>query len=457
MAELASTARPAEPQVLPTPKCIPRLGVRKLPSKRQAIIADIEDSAPCFSKEQAAVIRGDLLTWYTAHHRKLPWRFTQDSSISQDLRQRRAYATWVSEVMLQQTRVATVIDYFNRWMNKWPTVRDLASATQEEVNSVWAGLGYYRRARFLLEGAKQIVEVHEGLLPSSSKQLQKIRGIGRYTAGAIASIAFDQPVPVVDGNVVRVLCRLKAISNVPRTSSTMEILWTLAEQLVDDKRPGDLNQALMELGATICSPTSPQCLHCPLKETCVGYKLSQETQNTRNPVQVTDYPMKAVKPAPRQEYVAVCVLEKSVISGYDTDSFELDATDSCLLLVRRPKTGLLAGLWEFPSASLESDNPSLKACRAAIDKYLESILGIRANSESELVIERKLVGAYKHVFSHIHMHMKIEWMRIHVDKKGIPYYNYFTLPSAFALVKRVIKKTVGGFERESVTLLFITV
>ena len=176
------------------------------------------------------------------------------------------YATWVSEIMLQQTRVETVIRYFLTWMERFPTIEALASASAEEVNSVWAGLGYYRRARMLHEGAQHVVRELGGRLPRTVPELLKIKGVGPYTAGAIASIAFAQAAPVVDGNVIRVFSRLHAIDGDPAT--LLKPSWKLAEHLLDRSRPGDYNQGLMELGATVCTPKSPKCGECPLQNQC---------------------------------------------------------------------------------------------------------------------------------------------------------------------------------------------
>ncbi|KAG6543097.1 hypothetical protein Mapa_015346 [Marchantia paleacea] len=251
----------------------------------------------------------------------------------------RAYEVWVSEMMLQQTQVATVIEYYRRWMEAWPTVHHLAQASQEEVNTLWAGLGYYRRARFLLEGAKQIVKESTGF-PRSLKELREVPGIGSYTASAISSIAFQKPVPLVDGNVTRVLSRLRAIPYNPKSQSTVKLLWSLAEELVDAKRPGDLNQSIMELGATVCTPTSPSCFSCPVSSHCKA--LSLESRSLKL---VTDFPIKVAKLPRREEHVAVCVLE--VLNKVTEDEAKVSQTDSYILLVQRPKQGLLAGLWEF--------------------------------------------------------------------------------------------------------------
>ena len=179
-----------------------------------------------------------------------------------------AYATWVSEIMLQQTRVETVIEYFERWMRRFPTVHALAAASSEDVNAHWAGLGYYRRARFLHEGAKRVVATMRGELPSTAEALKQIPGIGEYTAGAIASIAFDQQAPIVDGNVIRVMARLRALAVHPKHKLGLRLIWELAADLVQGERPGDLNQALMELGATVCTPKSPACGACPVADVC---------------------------------------------------------------------------------------------------------------------------------------------------------------------------------------------
>lgn len=390
-------------------------------------VADIEDCLSVvtdFREEDVLAISKCLIEWYDGNHRVLPWRSAEGDEHS------RAYAVWVSEVMLQQTKVATVVSYYNRWMDRWPTLHHLAQASQEEVNDIWAGLGYYRRARYLLEGAKEIVEKQGGVFPETLENLKKVPGIGNYTAGAIASIAFKQAVPVVDGNVIRVLCRMKAISANPKLSTTVKRLWELASQLVDPKMPGDFNQALMELGATICTPTSPTCSSCPVAEYCNALAIVRKYDSkNKHDVQsqsivynvieavttpsVTDYPMKVLKPMPREEFTAVCVVEMSP----DNVNENLLCTSSdrnSFLLVKRPQKGLLAGLWEFPSVLLSGLNLSLNERKAAMDQYLKSSLGIQTSQGTCKEILRKSVGEYIHVFSHIRLHMYIEWMVLHV-------------------------------------------
>ncbi|CAD6270252.1 unnamed protein product [Miscanthus lutarioriparius] len=355
--------------------------------------ADIEDLAPAVPGAAApgaaapAALRAQLLRWYDVHRRDLPWRCASGSE------EERAYAVWVSEVMLQQTRVPVVVGYYERWMARWPTVRSLAAATQEEVNEIWAGLGYYRRARFLMEGAKQIME--KGVFPCTASALREVHGIGDYTAGAIASIAFNEVVPVVDGNVVRVISRLYAIADNPKESSTVKRFWELAGQMVDPLRPGDFNQAMMELGATLCSKTKPGCSECPVSSHCQALALSHE-----NSVRVTDFPRVVPKAKPRRDFAAVCVVQ--IAQGLEEE---------------RPEEGLLAGLWEFPLVLVDEGKTDLLNRRKAMDKYLSKLLNIDIGQKS-VVIFREDIGEHVHVFSHIRLTMHVELMIINI-KDGV--------------------------------------
>jgi len=204
-------------------------------------------------------LRRELLEWYARNRRDLPWRRSQDS-----------YAIWVSEIMLQQTRVAVVVDRYQAFMERFPTLVSLALAPEEDVLALWSGLGYYRRARMLHKAAQFVADHHHGNLPATSEQLRLLPGIGVYTAAAIASIAHGEFVAVVDGNVERVLCRLSGWEEAGRTggAALRRKIEALAAELVDPQRPGDFNQAMMELGATVCTPRSPQCLVCPLAGNC---------------------------------------------------------------------------------------------------------------------------------------------------------------------------------------------
>jgi A/G-specific adenine glycosylase len=225
--------------------------------------------------------RSLLLSFYDKHKRSMPWRESRDP-----------FSIWVSEVMLQQTRVETVIPYYQRFLDRFATVRALAEADEHDVLALWSGLGYYRRARMLHAGAKHVVREHAGAVPADIDALKKIPGVGDYTAGAIASIAFDLREPVLDGNVERVLSRLTAMKGDPRAKTQRNELWALARRFADSPRAGDVNQALMELGATVCTPTSPRCLLCPMRAHC---KASGEGEPER-------YPEKAPKKAPRTEH-----------------------------------------------------------------------------------------------------------------------------------------------------------
>ncbi|XP_075490173.1 adenine DNA glycosylase isoform X2 [Primulina tabacum] len=367
---------------------------RSEPTYKDAVeITDIEDID--FSAGEVDKIRDSLLEWYDGNRRDLPWRRISDGddNVSTEEKERRAYAVWVSEVMLQQTRVQTVIDYFNRWMEKWPSIHHLGQATLEEVNEMWAGLGYYRRARFLLEGAKTIVD-GGGEIPKTASSLQKVKGIGKYTAGAISSIAFKEAVPVVDGNVVRVLSRLKALSANPKDSTTVKIIW-----------PGDFNQAIMDLGATVCNPSGPRCTTCALSLNCQALSLSTNHKS----VQVTDYPMKVVKAKQRHDFSAVSVVEIVVEEG--------SQSVSKYLLVKRPDKGLLAGLWEFPSVLLEGE-VDLASRRKMIDSFLKQTFGLDMTKSCQIVL-REEVGVFVHVFTHIRLKMHVELLILHLKGGNI--------------------------------------
>lgn len=223
-----------------------------------------------------------LLSWYSKHKRDLPWRRTRDP-----------YCIWISEIMLQQTQVVTVIDYYHRFLAKFPTIESLAQAPLEDVLAQWSGLGYYSRARNLQRAAQHIVEKHQGKFPEDPQEILALPGIGRYTLGAIASIAFEQALPLVDGNVIRVYSRLMAWKGSPSETVFQKKIWALAEEIIqsiaspspqssprrerrNQKSYGDFNQALMELGATVCTPQNPACLICPLQSHCEGRSLGPE-------------------------------------------------------------------------------------------------------------------------------------------------------------------------------------
>jgi A/G-specific adenine glycosylase len=265
-----------------------------------------------------------ILSRYRRDRRDLPWRRTRDP-----------YAVWVSEVMLQQTRVATAMPYYERWLARFPTVEALAAAPLDEVLAAWSGLGYYRRARNLHRGAAEVVSRYGGRVPGQAEELRALPGIGRYTAGAIASIAFGQREPVVDGNVARVLARVYAIEGELARPATQARLWALAGQMVPRRSPGDFNQAAMELGALVCTPTSPRCPECPVGDVCLA------RAQGRQHALPTPAPRKAERDLPLIDLWAAWIERRGRV-----------------LMVRRRAAaaagagggGLYAGLWELPAA-----------------------------------------------------------------------------------------------------------
>lgn len=275
-------------------------------------------------RRNIAAIVSKLLAWFTRNARDLPWRRT-----------RNPYAIWVSEIMLQQTQVKTVIPYWERWMRQLPDIRALARARPEKVLKLWEGLGYYTRARNLHAAAQLIIAEHGGRFPDRFDQVVALPGIGRYTAGAIGSIAFNQPAPILDGNVIRVLTRLFGIKGNPRDRSVNAKLWALAEELVllaaKAGTPGGwecslLNQALMELGALVCTPTQAKCPLCPIRARCVAYRTGQ----------VESLPTAVRQTASTPRRFAAFIVE-----------------DGGRLLVRRRPAGVVnAHLWEFPNIEL---------------------------------------------------------------------------------------------------------
>jgi len=259
-------------------------------------------------------IRQKLLGWYDEAARDLPWRHTRDP-----------YAIWVSEVMLQQTRVETVIPYYERFLASFPTPRDLAEADEDAVLSHWSGLGYYRRARLLHTGVREVVAQYGGQVPEDAEARRALPGVGRYTAGAIGSIAFEKEEPIVDGNVTRVLARLFRIGTPVGASVTSKRVWELAARLVPGARPGAFNQAVMELGATVCTPKQPSCESCPVAQHC----------EARAHGEVDTLPVPRLRKAPNRVKLAAVVATQG--RGPDQRVWLL-----------RSEQSLFAGLWGLP-------------------------------------------------------------------------------------------------------------
>jgi A/G-specific adenine glycosylase len=301
---------------------------------------------------EASPFSTKLIAWYARTKRNLPWRAHP-----------RPYATWVSEIMLQQTRVDTVIPYFERWMKRFPRIEALARASLQDVLSVWEGLGYYQRARNMHDTAQIVMKDYQGKLPGDAKLLIKLPGIGRYTAGAIASIAFGRDEPTLDGNIRRVLARYFNLEQDVHTAQAEHALWRLAEQHLPVGHAGEYNQALMDLGATLCRPKSPDCAACPLEATCQARLLGVQEQR----------PVILPKP-PVPHYVVTA----AVIS-----------LDGRWLITRRPLRGLLGGLWEFPGGK-QQHGEDLPAC---LRREISEELGVQIQVGSRL-------GVYQHAYTH---------------------------------------------------------
>lgn len=298
-------------------------------------------------------IASALLPWWDKGHTLWPWRESRDP-----------YAIWVAEVMLQQTQIATVLPYYSRWMERFPSVHILAGASLDEVLKLWEGMGYYRRARNLHAAAVMVVSRDEGQMPRTAEGLMELKGIGRYTAGAIASIAYNQAVPAVDGNAIRVLSRLFDIADDVNKSATKRRMWNLASDIIPPGRPGDFNQALMELGQTVCLPASPNCPRCPLSSSCLANHRGTMAKRPVRPL--------------RQE-----------IPHYQVTAGIICRKDGRFLITKRPLDGLLGGLWEFPGGKQEEGESLQETLRREISEELA--IDIEVN---------QCLVVVKHAYSH---------------------------------------------------------
>ncbi|OQA15427.1 MAG: putative A/G-specific adenine glycosylase YfhQ [Chloroflexi bacterium ADurb.Bin360] len=312
---------------------------------------ELSETETCYLETRRDFAQNALLSWFTAHARRLPWR-----------ENRSPYQVWVSEIMLQQTQVEMVQNYFMRFMERFPTPEALAAAPLEAVLKVWEGLGYYSRARALHRAAQKVMEHHQGRLPADPKILRTLPGIGPYTAGAIASLAFNIPVPAVDGNVRRVLARVLALPD-----PSPELLESIARAWLPELNPGVFNEALMELGALICRPRSPQCSVCPWRELCRAYELGQPE----------GFPVvKPRKPLPHYDVVAAVTMRE----------------DRRILVAQRRPEDMLGGLWEFPGGKRQEG------------ETLETALRRELQEEMGITLE---VGAPIEVVRHAYTHFRI--------------------------------------------------
>ncbi len=300
----------------------------------------------------------DLIHWYHENKRDLPWREDQDP-----------YKVWVSEIMLQQTRVDTVIPYFNRFINKYPTVYDLAKANPQDVLKQWEGLGYYSRARNLQHAVREVVASYNGEVPTHPKELGSLKGIGPYTRGAILSIAFNQPEPAVDGNVMRVFSRVLKITDNISEHKVRKQFEQYAREMISTEDPSSFNQGIMELGALVCTPKAPQCLICPVQQYCRAYDEGV----------VDQLPIKA-KPKKQKNLQYIVLLINNENNEY--------------VIEQRPDTGLLADLWQFPMVPISDISFD------EIENWISEKYGITVSLQ-----EKK--GELKHVFTHIIWNLEV--------------------------------------------------
>jgi A/G-specific adenine glycosylase len=314
-------------------------------------------------RERAAFQRR-LLRHFRATMRDLPWR-----------RRITPYRILVAELMLQQTQVERVRDFFSQWMRRFPSLSALAAASLNDVLKQWEGLGYYARARHLHRAAQILVEQHGGRVPRDLGVLQRLPGVGRYTAGAVLSIAYNMNVPVLDGNVARVLCRVFAVRQDPSKARTKRLLWTLAEALIPDGRARDFNQALMEHGALVCTPRSPKCPSCAVKDLCTAYEKGVQEK----------LPVKTRRPRTIKHDIGVAVIRER----------------GRYLIQQRPEGALLAGLWEFPGGK-RRPRESVAAC---IRRELHEELGIRVEVGEKLC-------EVDHTYTHYRVTLHVHWCRI---------------------------------------------
>lgn len=316
----------------------------------------------------------DLLKWFDKHQRSLPWR-----------KDYRPYDVWISEIMLQQTQMETVLPYYNRWMKSFPSVKALANASEEKVMKHWQGLGYYSRARNLHAGAKLINNKFKGEFPSNYDEILAIKGIGRYTAGAVASIAFNQDKPIVDGNVLRVLSRIYAIDKPIDVPANKETFWKLAEELIPAGKARYFNQAMMELGALICTSSSPKCSICPVASHCRAFKAGTQE----------NYPVK-IKKKKMVRVEAACV----AISH-----------ENRFFIHQRPVGKIMGGLWEFPEWKLSKDKAvALEECAEKTVRLLEKDFGKNFG-------KLEMVGHVKRNYTH---HLEtLRVFRVNVPKNGL--------------------------------------
>lgn len=318
-----------------------------------------------WSQEKVVEFDQTFLTWYEQEQRILPWRYDQDP-----------YRIWISEIMLQQTRVSTVIPYFYRFMEWFPTIKALAEAPEDRLLKAWEGLGYYSRARNLQAAAQQIIVEFDGQMPQTIAEVSTLKGIGPYTAGAIGSIAFGLPEPAIDGNVMRVVSRLFCISDDIAKPASRKVFDEVMRQIIDHEQPGEFNQAMMDLGSGICTPMSPDCAACPIQAFCTAYQTDT----------VQQFPVKSKKPKPQPVYYVAAVIENK---------------DGQFWLEKRPASGLLANMWTFPLKEVAAaEYEQLKSNNVV----LESLVA-ESTESATIMWQKQVLGEITHIFTHLKWHV----------------------------------------------------
>ena len=365
------------------------LQANPLPDTHSAIEADEKPQAPAFAAE--------LLAWYDRHARKLPWRVPpgqSKSGVKPD-----PYRVWLSEIMLQQTQVVTVRDYYEKFLATWPSVEALAAADTEDVMNAWAGLGYYSRARNLKKCADEVATQHGGQFPKTADELRQLPGIGEYTAAAIAAIAFDEPVAVIDGNVERIIARQHRIET-PLPAAKAEIRSRL-QPLVPNERPGDFAQAMMDLGATLCSPKKPACSLCPVSDSCAAFRAGDADR----------FPLKAPKAEKPTRRGAVFVIR----NGKDA-----------IWLVKRPDSGLLGGMSALPGTDWTARKDGLTG---------ENALPFTGDWHK--------AGNVRHTFTHFHLQLEVWQTGTDVQP---PFEGWWSAPGSLATeaLPTVMKKAIAA-------------
>ncbi|MFF5996684.1 A/G-specific adenine glycosylase [Lysinibacillus sp. KU-BSD001] len=303
-----------------------------------------------------------LVEWFKREKRDLPWRHTIDP-----------YKIWVSEVMLQQTRVDTVIPYYNRFVEKFPTPQTFAYAPEEDILKMWEGLGYYSRVRNLQAGVREVVETYGGVVPNNRVDISKLKGVGPYTAGAVLSIAYGKPEHAVDGNVMRVLSRVLHIYDDIALPKTKKIFEEAVTELIDPNNTSSFNQGLMELGALICTPTSPKCLLCPVREYCRAFEAGDMAQ----------LPVKTKKTKMKNLHYKVYIVRDN---------------EGRYLLEKRDANGLLANMWQFPMIEIKKEEDALNKLFQQYDVKVK--------------VEHGKVLTFKHIFSHLTWHIEAELVEV---------------------------------------------